>query len=272
MKKIFIALSFVILLSFTALAEEDRAYFPAVLMYHDIKTEPQNNFDVLLKDFCAQLDWLKENGYKTLTAKDCIGYIAQGEPFPEKSVLITFDDGYSGIYNYAMPELKKRGMKATFFLTSSMIGVLTTTYPHVMPEEVKEMAADELFEIGSHTVSHANLYELTPEERKSELEDSKKALEELTGKKIWAFAYPYGNYNEEIIEAVRVAGYEIAFAVQERGFCNMPAHFSIPRINMGLDLADNEQKLFKEYVQTYKDMPPEAFAERWHPLSEAEEE
>ena len=271
MRKIFMALCCVMLLSSLAIAEplKDRAFFPPVLMYHDIKTEAQNNFDVLIGDFCAQLDWLKEQGYETLSINDFMRYLSQ-DSFPEKSVLITFDDGYSGIYNYAMPELKKRGMKATFFITSSMIGVLTTTYPHVTAEELKLMAADELFSIGSHTVSHLHLDELSPEERDYELTESKSAIEELIGKKVVAFAYPYGNYDEEIIKAVKDSGYEVAFAVQDKGFCNMSAHFSIPRINMAMDLSDNDLKLFKEYVQNYKNMPEEAFAERWQPISEDE--
>ena len=275
MRKIFIALCYVLLLSSLGMPaaadraelSEDRAFFPPVIMYHDIKTEPQNNFDVLIEDFCAQLDWLKEEGYETLSINDFIHYLSQ-DSFPKKSVLLTFDDGYNGIYNYAMPELKKRGMKATFFITSSMVGVLDTTYPHVTEEELKAMAADELFSIASHTVSHLHLDELSPEERDYELNESKKALEELIGKKILAIAYPYGDYNEEVIAAVKDSGYEVAFAVQDKGLCNMPAHYSIPRINMGLDLANDNQKLFKEYVQNYKNMPEEAFAERWKPLSE----
>ena len=273
MRKIFIALCCVIFLSSLAIAEENRAFFPPVLMYHDIKTTPQNNFDVLVEDFGEQLDWLKQEGYETLSIEEFISHVKNQESFPEKSVLITFDDGYNGIYNYAMPELKKRGMKATFFITSSMIGVLTTTYPHVTEEELKLMAADELFSIGSHTVSHLHLDELSPEERDYELTESKSAIEELIGKKVVAIAYPYGNYDEEVIKAVKNSGYEIAFAVQDKGLCNEAAHYSIPRINMGLDLAKDDQKLFKEYVQNYKNMPEEAFTERWQPiLEEAEEE
>ena len=82
------ALCCVLLLSSLGMAEENRAFFPPVIMYHDIKTTPQNNFDVLIEDFCAQLDWLKAEGYETLSINDFMQYLSQ-DSFPEKSVLLT---------------------------------------------------------------------------------------------------------------------------------------------------------------------------------------
>ena len=87
MRKFF--LSLILVISFTSFAfakselnQEDRAYFPAVIMYHDIRTEPLNYFDVLVNDFCAQLDWLKANDYETLSLEDFAAYIRNNKPFP----------------------------------------------------------------------------------------------------------------------------------------------------------------------------------------------
>ena len=55
-----------------AAVQENRAYFPPIIMYHDVKLMPQNNFDVTLKDFRKQLKWLKTNGYKTLSMDEFI--------------------------------------------------------------------------------------------------------------------------------------------------------------------------------------------------------
>ena len=274
MKKIFLVLSFVFLFSPESFAEENvnvkenRAYFPPVLMYHDIKTKERDKFDVLLKDFCEQLDWLKENNYETLSMEDFISYVKDQKDFPEKSVLITFDDGYNGTFNYAVSELKKREMKATFFIITSMLGVFSTRYAHMTEKQIKKLADDGLFSIASHSLTHPKLLELDDETLKEEIENSKEILEDLTGKKVLAFAYPYGEYNEKIIEKLKNAGYEAAFAVDNGSLCNQPARFSIPRIYMGLDLCKNNQELFKNYVQNYKNMPPEAFTERFQPLSE----
>ena len=265
MRKIFLALILVILCTSFAFSQ-DRAYFPAVIMYHDIKTEPLNYFDVTVEDFCAQLDWLKANNYETLSLEDFIAYIRNGESFPENSVLITFDDGYNGIYNYAFPELKKRNMKAVFFITASVIDKVDGSYPHVTTSELQEIASDKNFSIGSHTLTHSNLTKMTHNEKIHELSESKRILEQITGREVLSMAYPEGNYDKEVIESVKESGYEIAFAVQDKGLLDENARYSIPRIFMGMELAQDNYKLFKEYVKNYKAMPPEAFKERWQPI------
>ena len=271
MKKIFLALSFVFIFSLSVFAyepeiKENRAYFPPVIMYHDIKIEAHDKFDVLLEDFCAQLDWLKENNYKTLSMEEFVSIIKKGKPFPEKSVLLTFDDGYSGIANYAVTELKKREMKGTFFIITDMLGVFSTRYVHTTEKQLKEIANNKLFSIGSHTLSHPHLLELNEDDLEDEIEDSKEFLEKLTGRKVLAFAYPYGEFDDDIVKRVIDAGYEAAFAVQNGQLCDYPARYTIPRIYMGLELCKNNQELFKKYVQDYKNMPPEAFEERFEPL------
>ena len=273
MRKFF--LSLILVISFTSFAfakselnQEDRAYFPAVIMYHDIRTEPLNYFDILVNDFCAQLDWLKANDYETLSLEDFAAYIRNNKPFPEKSVLITFDDGYNGIYNYAFPELKKRDMKATFFITASVIDKLEGKYPHVTTQELQEIASDKNFSIGSHTMTHSNLMKMTHEEKIYELRESKRILEHITGREVLAMAYPEGNYDKAVIESVKESGYEIAFAVQDRGLLDERACYSIPRIYAGMELIQDNHALFKEYVKNYKSMPPEAFKERWQPIKQ----
>ncbi len=271
MRRFFAALIMIMLLAGVAFANnEDRAYFPAVIMYHDVKIEPLNYFDVTVQDLCAQLDWLKANNYETLTLDEFAGYIKKGEAFPEKSVLITFDDGYNGIYNYALPELRKRGMKAVFFITASVVGNVDGSYPHVTRKELQEIAADKNFAIGSHTVTHSNLVESSHDERVHELSESKRILEQITGREVIAVAYPEGHYDKQVIKSVKEAGYEIAFAVQDRGLLDEEARYSIPRIFAGMKLAEDDHALFKEYVRNYRAMPPEAFQERWQPIEDSD--
>ena len=272
MRKIFFTLFLIIFFAVPSTAEENRAYFPPVLMYHDIKLEAQNNFDVVIEDFCSQLDWLKENEYITLSMEDFCSYVREGKEFPEKSVLITFDDGYSGIFNYAYPELKKRGMKATAFIISDMLGVFSSVYFHITERQLKEMTDSGVFSVGSHTLTHPDFTKLNHDDMDTEIEESKKDIEEITGKKILAFAYPYGYYSPEIINKLKKAGYEAGFAVENGELMGEKARWSIPRIYMGMILAKDDNKLFKEFIKNYKDMPPEAFAERYEWLRDAKKE
>ena len=274
MRKFFLALCIIALTLEEAIisagsyaSDENRAYFPPVLVYHALKPVPLNEFDTTPEMFASQLDWLKDNGYETLSLEEFIAYTQKGEGFTEKSVMITCDDGYKGIYDYAFPELKKRGMKAAFFITASTIGgIKGTKYPHITYAQLAEMAADNNMSIGSHTISHFRLTELSSDALKIEIAKSKTILENFTGRKIQAFAYPEGYYNEAVTNAVKEAGYEIAFAAQDSGLFGHEARFSIPRIFTGLELAENDNRLFREFVKNYKDMPADAFKDRWKPI------
>lgn len=245
--------------------EETRATFPAVLMYHDIKILPLNKFDVTREDFSAQLDWLQKNGYRTLSLQEFVDGVKK-QSFPEKSVLITFDDGYEGVYFLAAPELRKRKMHATFFIIPEAVNTVLEGYPYVTGLELQELADDPLFSIGSHTMTHPFLTQIGSRERMEEMVRSKDYLEKLTGGPVPALAYPYGDYDGAVIAALKAAGYQAGFAVNDRGTANEPARYSIPRIYMGMELGLDNQRLFRKFVKDYKKMPKEAFAERFGAL------
>ena len=267
MKKIFkptiilMLLIFLFQVKLSAKEIESREYFPPVIMYHDIRPDPHNYMDVTVKDFAAQLDWLKQNGWKTLSIDEFIEITKFGKAFPKKSVLLTFDDGYKGVYTYAIPELKKRDMKATFFILVNFLDVLEGDYPYL----TTELANDPLFSIGSHTLTHPYLNLLDEKEKVKEIAESKKFLEEIVGREVKSFAYPTGAYDKSVIKAVIAAGYDVAFSVQDRGILHELPRYSIPRIFVGYEFGQDNQKLFKKYVQTYREMPA-AFAERWEPF------
>lgn len=246
--------------------EEQRAVFPPVLMYHDVRKTALNYFDVTVEDFRAQLDRLQAEGYETLSMEDFIAIATFGKPFPEKSILITFDDGYRGIYEYAAPELEKRGMKATFFIIADSVGATNALYPYVTEAELRELAANPLFSVGSHTLTHPHLDQLAPAERQQEIAESREALEKMTGRRVESIAFPYGAYNKDVIRDVQAAGYAVSFAVQDRGLLHEPARYSIPRIYVGLEMGKDNLDGFAEHVGRYRDMPAALFVERWEPL------
>lgn len=246
--------------------EETREYFPPVLMFHDIRENPLNFMDVQVEDFKKQLDWIKSEGWQTLSMDEFISYVEEGKNFPKKSLLLTFDDGYAGIWDYAAPELEKRNMKATFFIVPRSLDVKKGNYPHITTEQLKILAKNPLFSIGSHSMTHPYLNQLNDEQKTEEIGHSKKILEEIIGKKVKSFAYPTGAYDKSVIKKIIFDGYSVAFAVQDRGTVHEPARYSIPRIFVGYELGNKDFELFKWYVNNYKKMPAGAFAERWEPF------
>lgn len=247
-------------------ATEDRAYFPPVLIYHDIKARPvMEGFDVSLAEFRYHLDWLKSHGWRTLSAEEFLGYLERREPFPKKTMLITFDDAYGGIVRYAAPELEARGMTAVFFvIVNSIDKTLSRDYWHASAEELQKISAAN-FSIGSHTLSHPRLNQLSDEELQKELAESKAALENLIGRSIKLIAYPYGDYDRNVIDGVSDAGYKAAFIVDvlDSGTFDRAARWSIPRINMGVMIGAYGHRRFKSFMHHYGRMSDEEFAERW---------
>lgn len=204
-----------------------------VLYYHSI-TEPEINEVTMSPDkLRTQLKYIKDQGYITLTMSELKSYLLNDSPIPKNSIVITFDDGYMDNYLNAFPILKELNMNATIFcITSNLDG----SY-YLSKEAIKEMS-DYGIDIESHTVSHPNFDKMTYEKQLTELKESKKTLESITGKTVDSIAYPFGNFNDDSVKAAKDAGYSLAFTT-----------------NRGLaDRDDNPLKLDRIYISSKYDM------------------
>lgn len=174
------------------------------LLYHLVMDEPYSEYDYLFVregDFEAQLQTIQELGLETYFADE--PERANGKP----GVVITFDDGYEDNYTTVFPLLKKYGMKATIFLITDMIG----TEGHLKKEQIREMSESGLVHFGSHTKSHTRLDMLTDYQIRQEFVISKEIIEDITGKKVLALAYPNGVYTQKAEQLAMSAGYRYAY-------------------------------------------------------------
>lgn len=226
--------------------EPDLVSYPLVLEYHQIATVAHSDIDVSLENFKWELDWLQDHNYKTLTLRKFIRCMDKHLPLPEKSVLITFDDGYQGVYRYALPELRKRYMHATLFLTTGSIGKKDKNYPRITTDQIQKLSRDYLVDLGSHTVNHDELSKLSPDKCRYELQHSKAVLEDLTGKPCVALAYPYGDFNQQVLAATQAAGYQVAFAGYDDAIASHLKRYTIPRIYVGEYVQKDNFKVFKQ--------------------------
>ncbi len=182
-----------------------------ILTYHYIRINP-DRFDrmgfalsVTPADFAAQMDWLKDSGYHPITAGDLHAYLRGARGLPSKPVILTFDDGYADFYTTALPILRAHDFRATAYVVSGFVG-----RPNYMTAAQVLEADRSGIEIGSHTVNHPNLTNLSSVSVRSQLIDSKRFLEQLLGHPVTSFCYPSGKVNSMVAWHVANVGYDSA--------------------------------------------------------------
>ncbi len=200
-----------------------------VLCYHKIGTPPAGSklkeLWVSPAKFRAQVKYMLDNGYKTLTFSELKKYYDEGQNPPEKSVLITFDDGYENNYKEAWPILKELGAKGNIFVVFNTIGKANLWHNPASEawvnmatmEQLREMLSSGVMEYGSHTMNHPHLSSLKLEDAAWEIAESKRQLEAAFGREMCAFAYPYGDgaYVPAIREKALEAGYTFDFSFKQ---------------------------------------------------------
>jgi peptidoglycan/xylan/chitin deacetylase (PgdA/CDA1 family) len=178
-----------------------------VLSYHDISDAPTTNFSVSEETFKAHMGFLKHAGYHFISLESLGGWWDGSIKLPPRSVLVTFDDGNRSDYDTAFPILKEYGFPGNLFLLSDPVAYRASS---LSTRHIKEMSQSG-FAMGSHGVSHQSLVGLDAATLRSEIRGSKKQLESGFGRKIHFFAYPYGNFDAIVAEAVKSSGYQGAF-------------------------------------------------------------
>ena len=191
--------------------------------------------------FGAQMAALADAGYHAISIDAFERWLAGRESLPRKAFLLTFDDGFLGVYEHAAPVLALRCWPATVFLVAGKVGresdwIVTT--PHEMKSHPL-MGVVELQQVRqqgcslqSHSYLHKDLTTLQPDMLRDDLERSRDAIAEFTGETPKFIAYPYGRHNEFVREAAERAGFSLGFSV-ESGFNRIgQAPFSIRRIDV----------------------------------------
>lgn len=184
-----------------------------ILMYHHIapvskeKGKGQGNLTVTPEFFESHLQYLQNKGYKTLKAEDVVDALITGKNL-EKSVVITIDDGYEDIYNYAYPLLKKYNSIANIMVITGLID--NTGY--LSWSQLKEMKSSGLVYMYNHTWSHPSLSRLSDQKIIFEVGIARDQLKDQLGIENKIIAYPYGSFNQRIIDILVQNGFVGGFS------------------------------------------------------------
>jgi peptidoglycan/xylan/chitin deacetylase (PgdA/CDA1 family) len=219
----------------------------AVLSYHKIGPPAPGGWETWFyipeAVFANQLAALRDGGWQPVDLAAFLQGLTEPERLPERTALITFDDGYRSVRELALPLLERFGYPAVLFMPTDFVGGT-----NVFDSEPEEPLCDwdELRElvqrrvaVQSHGESHRTFSELVPAERALELERSKAALEAELEHAVELFAYPYGDdagAPPELREALARTGYRAAFGYGGETF-SIPANdpYRLERLAMGPD-------------------------------------
>lgn len=177
-----------------------------ILAYHEVVADGEM-YSIDPKQFEAQLNYLKQEGYHSVSLHDVFEAREGRGTLPDKPIVLTFDDGYEDNYTQALPLMEKYGFSGTVFIISSEPG----EEEYLSWDEIRSMQ-DRHTEIGSHTVSHLALDEVPRAEKQQEIVDSKRVIEGQIGRPVEFLAYPFGAYDKDCFELLRDAGYRGACA------------------------------------------------------------
>jgi peptidoglycan/xylan/chitin deacetylase (PgdA/CDA1 family) len=184
-----------------------------ILLYHSVPRGAPDATDRLAvpyEQFAAHLDAVLESGRVALTIGEIAAGLREQRPLPPHAVAITFDDGYENTPD-AIDLLCERGLCASVYVTTGQIGT-----EHMIDYDQLQRLADrpDTVELGAHTVTHPRLDELSLSEVEREVSASKLRLEQLLGRPVTSFAYPYGAHDRQVRQAVIAAGFNSAAAVK----------------------------------------------------------
>ena len=187
-------------------------YGVPVLMYHHVGDLPENadpvrkDLTVSTDNFTQQVEWLKSQGYQTVSLDRLYDWLKNGITLPKKSVLLTFDDGYNDVFQNAVPVLVQNGMSGIFGIISGYVGTADyATWNQILAARAQGM------EIISHSFSHPDFATKSKADQTYDITKSNVDFTGALGSIPNYFIYPYGKYNLDTESILNSDGFRMSF-------------------------------------------------------------
>jgi biofilm PGA synthesis lipoprotein PgaB len=264
-----------------------------VLMFHNVSAYLTGRGTITPQQLDEDMANLQEKGYHIIPMSQMAAWLDGNEVVPDNAVVLTFDDGYSGVYDYALPILKKHRAHATVYVIAGLVGKRDgiLTWP-----EVRALEASKLVSIGGHTYNEhfrvptgpdlhhrppmepatvARIYNLRTKKTESDNQYQKRMIydtrltQQLLRQKLGHttpyFAYPYGAYTPSYIKILQADGYRYICMVLNGINTQKTDHCHIFRVNAGMPMFTPARVMFKIQFATLTNKLPRTAPEAWIP-------
>jgi peptidoglycan/xylan/chitin deacetylase (PgdA/CDA1 family) len=227
-----------------------------IVMFHYVSDDPVygslGDWCLSKQNFLQFLDYLERNNYTTITFHDVLGKTAEWNS--SRKLMLTFDDGAKHLFEFAIPELKKRKMKAVFYIPTAHIGQFNSWDTIQDMAQVDLMDTDDIkeldrlgMEVGSHSHHHVKLGLLSDEKMvKEEVSLSKQIIENITGKPVYSFSYPFASVPANYKSILSDAGYHYGVSIYQ----SFQSRWALRRI--GYYNSDTEKTTRRKLSVPYK--------------------
>ena len=206
-----------------------------VIFYHHVEpmaqatTAGHAQLTVDSEKFESHMQYLNDRGYTSITAEELVTAVTTHTSLPGKPIVVSIDDGYSDIYNYAFPILKKYNIKTSLFISTGLLG----NSGYMTWENLREMVGSGLVSVYNHTWSHYSLGRGDSSKIAYEIDTAQGQFQEYLGKKPTIFAYPYGITSQAAVDVLQKSGFAGAFTTASSWYqCDSRLYF-LPRIRIG---------------------------------------
>lgn len=191
-----------------------------ILVYHNFGRESRGRLVLGARAFEEQMRHLKAEGYRVISLRDFLEFMEQRRQIPRRAVILTFDDGYRSFKEFAYPILKELGFTATLFPYTDYIGAGGNALRWADLQEL----AREGFDVQGHAKTHGDLRRRAGEpdaeyehRMKAELGEPQALFRRHLGRSADVLAYPYGRWDDRLLEKLKEYGYTAAFTVRRQG-------------------------------------------------------
>jgi len=191
-----------------------------ILVYHNLGAQAKGRMTIAAKSFEEQMRYLKSEGFRVVSLKEFLEFVSLKRQLPQKSVVLTFDDGYKSFLQFAYPILKELGFVATLFVYTDYVG----TGANALSWADLRKLADEGFEIEAHSKTHGDLRRAAGESTeafarrmRAEMAQPRELFSKNMGHVPQTLAYPFGRQDDGVVQKARENGYLAAFTVRRQG-------------------------------------------------------